>query len=276
MGDEKSQKYLRDQYIETKYEKFFIIDFVKTENRESLINGLKKLFRYTEISEGKKISLHFENIPNFKYPGKLVGSHEINIGYIANSKYHKNHLSAVTRELPVFLEYVGIIVSTYDDKYFCVTIECKFHEDYKNSQLKEIFIHIDDWIEYEENNLKGRKRKGPEKELSFNEKIRDIVEFLSDFIEGMYITKRNYFKKQESLPPNIKILSVENIDFSNFKEWSKQRFQYFRFFDIYFPTCSKKDDFMISIQEDTRSFGKMTTTAGLILVYKHAEPEKET
>ncbi len=267
-NDEKSQNNLSNLYIETKYEKVFIIDFIKTENRDSMINGLKKLYKYDEISEGKKASLHFENIPNFKYPGKLVGSHEINIGYIANSRHHKNHHSAVTRELPIFLEYMRISFSTYDDKYFCITIECNFHEEYKDPQLRETFIHIDDWIEYEKNNLKGRKRKGPEMEPSFNEKIREITEFLSDYIEGIYITKKNYFKKQESFIPNIKILSVGNIDFSNFKEWSKQHFQYFRFFDICIPTCSKKDDFLISIQENTRSFGKMTTTAGLILLYK--------
>jgi len=33
--DEKSQKNLLDQYIETKYEKFFIIDFVKHKNKYS-------------------------------------------------------------------------------------------------------------------------------------------------------------------------------------------------------------------------------------------------
>lgn len=265
--NKQSQKALSKEYIDTKHEKFYIIDFIKTEDRNSLIKGLKDLYTYEKIDEGERISLHFENIPDFRYPGKLIGSSWTPLGYLFNEKYVQSQLGGIIRELPDFLYSMAVTVCDYDDKYFCIVFECDIHDDYKDGNLKDTFIHKGDRIEYKKNNLIGQKQKGPGKDSTFNEKIRNVVEFLSDYIDGLYISKSSYFKKQDAVPPNIKVLSVRNINFSKFKKWSMEHYQYFEFFDVQLPACCRKDEFLISMQ-NTRSFGKMTTSAGLIFLYR--------
>lgn len=262
------RKHLTKEYINTKLEYFCIIDFIKTDIRTTLINKLKDLFEYDMIAEGKKISIHLDEIPDFSESGVLVGSSFINIGGIINNKYHKNHLFYITKKLPDFLESIDITLYSFDDKYYCICFRCYLHSSYKNSNLKNKFIHSGDMVEFEKDGIKGRKRRGPDIDITLNNFIRETSNFLSNFIEGIYINKNNYFKKNISNMPNIKILSIENIGFSNFKDWCNKRPDFLRFFDFDIASFSKIDNFIVSMQL-SRSFGKNTTSSGLNFLFNY-------
>ena len=260
------QKHLAKEYINIKYEYFYIIDFIKTDIRTSLIDKLKDLFDYDKITPGKKVSIHLEKIPDFSESGVLIGSSFINIGIILNNKYYQNHIFCVTKLLPDFLDSIDLMLYTFDEKYYCICFRCCLHKNFKNSNLKNKYIHSGDMVAYEKDGKTGNKRRGPDTDDTLNIYIKKTSEFLSDFIDGLYIQKNNYYKKNILNIPNIKILSIENINFSNFKNWCNMRQTFLRFFDFDIATFSKTDNFVVSMQL-SRSFGKNTTTSGLNFLF---------
>jgi hypothetical protein len=266
------QNHLKKEYTNIRLESFYIVDFIKTDIRTTLIEKLKDLFDYDKITTGKKVSIHLEEIPDFHDSGVVIGSSFVNIGIILNKKYYKNHSFYVTKLLPDFLESIDLMLYTFDEKYYCICFRCCLHQNFKNSNLKNKFIHSGDMVEYEKDGMKGSKRRGPDIDDTINEYIKKTSKFLSDFIDGLYINKINYNKKNISNIPNIKILSIDNINFSNFKNWCNTSQTFLRFFDFDIATFSKTDNFVVSMQL-SRSFGKNTTTSGLNFLFNFDDIE---
>jgi len=276
--NEERQEQLSKLYIDTKYERFYIIDFIKIEYKESMIEGLKKIFRYEELSDFDKTQLHFENIPDFTKTGILLSTGCSFRGTLHNEKYYSNpvFLHGPIRQLPDFLDRMEVFIHNYDDKFFCIVFKCVINDNYKNSDLKNAFLHKDDFITILKGNMISSTRKINIHEVDpiLNDKIRKMVDFLSEYTEGLFINKSDFFKKENAIPPNIKIFSIKNINFPHFKQWQLKNREFLDFLDMQYPFYSQYEELLISDQR-SRSFGTSSTNAGLVFLFsfKHIEPK---
>jgi len=275
--NKQNQQRLSNIYIDTKYERFYIFDFIKTDNRILLINNLKKFFRYDEISESQKIDLHLDRIPDLTKEGILYSTGFRFVGAVYNQEYYPNSvLHGPSRELPEFLNEIRIFIHNFDDKFFCIVYKCFMNENFKNNELKSAYIHSDDFNTIIKGNLVSNVRQYDidEGHPIINEKIKQTVDFLSDFVDGLVINKKAFFKKETAIPPNIKVFAMKSINFSHFDKWELRHRDYLRFLDTQYPCYSRYHEIVISNQR-TRSFGQGTTNAGLTFIISkwHLKPD---
>jgi len=264
------QNQLKTQYIKTNFERFYLIDFIKTEERSLMINNLKQLFRYNEISDGEKIHLHFHRIPDFSKTGILLTTGCHFRGCLYNENYYQNtfFLNGPKGSLPEFLDRMEIFIHNFDKKMFCIIYKCVIHNNFKSNDFEDAFIHSEDFKTILDGDIISSVPKIDYDQVHpiLNDKIIKTIEFISKQVNGLFINDRSFYKKEKSTPPNVKILSIRSINFTRFKKWELKNRDFLRFLDMQYPFYSRYNKFVISDQR-TKSFGKGSTNAGFVILY---------
>ncbi len=143
-----SQELLEKEFIDYKNLGLILIDIVPYKNRESLIEGLKRLFVYDELTpydrEQHRIDIE-KNIPKIDIEATRPGSSHVHLGRLQNSDIMGGFLGVIKRNLPPMFDNLDIFITQFGDTYI-LTYIAELKDEYKTKGIKESFIHHQDMI----------------------------------------------------------------------------------------------------------------------------------
>lgn len=233
------------QCIPVKNIGIILLEVFPVEEKESMLDGLRKLFERTELPRTMKME------------GILGGTWWQNIGYLMTKASHGQGGTAlpwVTKKaLPTPVAFMEVHLGQNFDFCYYLTFRCEFDPAFQ------------DVIEADFLNSKVPKQATDNWEEKHEPRIRDyqmqIESFLSQFLRGMFLSQ----KIGKGLRcPSIRVLLADSIDFSNFQNWFNGHFLFLDFLGVH-DACSRLDSDLISYQPD-RLFKEQGIFAGLTFI----------
>jgi hypothetical protein len=269
------QEVLEKEYIDYKNLGLILIDIVPYKNRESIIEGLKRLFIYDKLTalelEQSRIDIE-KNVPIIEIDAILQGRFSAYIGRLQNSNIagvFPGLLMAVQRELPRMVDNLEVHIMQFGDAYI-LTYVAELKDEYKVKGIKESFIHHRDSIVEEKklddgNIQRSIKSIGIESDPNIDIYLKELSGFLGEFSVGLYLNEN-----PTQICPNIKITYIETIPFNDFETWARQNIEILKFMGFIPVLYSKIKNYLWGIQEK-RIKGSGSIEAGFIILASNDE-----
>jgi hypothetical protein len=266
------QELLEKEFIDYKNLGLILIDIVPYKNRESLIDGLKRLFVYDELTpydrEQHRIDIE-KNIPKIDIEATRQGSSRVHLGRLQNSDIMGGFLEVIKRNLPPMFDNLDVYITQFGDTYI-LTYVVELKAEYKTKGIKESFIHHKDLKFFEKelddgHVMRGGERGGIECDPNMDGYFNELSQFLKEFSVGLYLNKN-----PTQVCPNVKITYMEKIPFHKFEEWAKQNIEILMFMGFEPVYYSRIKNYLWGIQ-DKRTKGNESITAGLVILASNDE-----
>lgn len=265
--NKKEQECLEKEFIEYKNLGIILFDVIPYKERENLIESLKKLFRYDDLTPRQRnaFRLEFEKrLPEVEINSTLHGYSIINIGTIQNLNLEDGFFNTPTTELPLMFHNLKIEITQFGDAYLLIIIG-ELKNEFKAKGIKKSFIHLGDMVpnikkSEDEQVLFSAKKSGIELDPNMESYLNELTEFLKEFGFGFYLNKDS-----NQICPNIKVTYLDEIPYDKFEEWSLQNFRILKFMGFSYPAYSKINKNLWGIQSK-RIANKLSISAGLVIL----------
>jgi hypothetical protein len=269
------QEVLEKEYIDYKNLGLILIDIVPSKKRESIIEGLKRLFIYDKLTplelEQSRIDIE-KNVLKIENDAVLQGSFRAYIGRLQNSDIagvFPGWPMAVKRELPPMIDNLDVHIMQFGDAYI-LTYVAELKDEYKAKGIKESFIHHRDSIVDEKklddgNIQRSMKLIGSESDPNIDIYLKELSGFLGEFSVGLYLNEN-----PTQICPNIKITYIKTIPFNDFETWARQNIGILTFMGFIPGFYSKIKNYLWGIQEK-RIKGSGSIEAGFIILASNDE-----
>lgn len=181
------------------------------------------------------------------------------VGIVYNSDLDFEPWRGSQRELPIPFSSIEVFLGqTFDFNYYVIYI-CNIKEEYQKRGIKETYIPINDFVYDKETKISSRR--GPELEPNIREYQTMIQTYLKDYSCGIFLEENDQIQNC----PNIKILSMKNIDFENFKEWEREHRLLLMFLGYQYTYSQFNDSYLVGFSAD-ELFQKKGYESGLIFM----------
>jgi len=265
--NKRRQEQLEKEFIEYKNLGIILFDIIPYKKREFLIESLKKLFNYDNLTPIQRCSFHldFEKVlPEVEIDSTRHGYSIINVGTIQNLNLENGFIFTPETELPFMFHNLRIKITQFGDVYL-LTIIGELKEEFKTKGIKESFIHLDDLVPNIKKSDDGRVLWRVEKsrikcDPNMESYLKKLTEFLKEFGFGFYLNKDS-----NQICPNIKVTYLEEIPYDKFEDWSFNNFGFLNFLGFSFYNYSKIENNMWGIQSK-RITNKLSISAGLVIL----------
>jgi len=256
----------KKQYLPIKNLEIILVDIVPYERKNKMIQGLLDLFQGAASIAGYDGPRLYE-IPDMKESGVLSGGGSVNVGNIYNGDIGR-FPGGVERDLPKPFSVVNVWVSQFFDFGYCVIYNCVLKDEFRNVDVENVFIQSRLFAEREEKLAGGgvikiSEPKGPKFEPSIRQYQKMMEDFLGKYSCGLFLNEATASSPVPSCP-NIKIISIKEINFGSIDKWFKEHRDILEFLGVSYA-ISKYDDFLVSYQEETL-FKKASIFQGLLFL----------
>ena len=252
--DKQSQERLENIYINIKNLAIIIIDLIPYNLKDKMIEKLK-IF----LGDQKDFSRYGETLEDIG-DAKVKGYYsKIPVGIVYNSDLKYDILEGCKCDLPEPFVSIQVSIGQISDFYYYVIYTCKIKDEFQMRGIKETFVHMNDMVYDKETKIFSRR--GPELEPNIREYQKLIENFLKEYSSGLFLNENNFITNA----PNIKILSIEKIDFNNFKDWEITFRSLLRFLGIYIMYSKYDDNYLIDLSEDGL-FNKIGYSSGFVFL----------
>ena len=195
--NKRRQEQLEKEFIEYKNLGIILFDIIPYKEREFLIESLKKLFNYDNLTpiQRDSFNLDFEKVlPEVEIDSTHHVYSVINVRTIQNLNLENGFLLTPETELPFMFHNLRIKITQFGDVYL-LTIIGQLKEEFKTKGIKECFIHLDDLVPNIKKSDDGRVLWRAEKsriewDPNMESYLKKLTEFLKKFGFGFYLNKR--------------------------------------------------------------------------------------
>jgi len=244
--NKKNQKKLENEYMNVRNLAIIIIDLIPYNLKDNMVEKLRILLG--DQKDGFGYEKLLDNIGDIKIDGFRTWSY---VGIVYNSDLKSEIWEGYKRDIPKPFVSIEISIGQLFDFYYYIIYTCNIKDEYQTKNIKETFIHMDDMVENKEF-LSRFSHRGPDLEPNIREYQKLIENYLKEFSCGLFLNNNNLTLNI----PNIKILSIEKIDFNNFEDWEIAYRSLLRFLGYHYY-YSRYDNYLISSSEDVFHITKM-------------------
>ncbi|KXS40417.1 MAG: hypothetical protein AWU59_2544 [Methanolobus sp. T82-4] len=265
--NKEEQEILEKEFLEYKNLGIVLFDIVSCEERDHLIESLKKLFNYDNLTLKQKNAyrLDFDNsLPQVEIDTTLHGHSIINIGTIQNLNLKNGYFSTPERELPSMYHNLRIKIVQYRDAYLIIIIG-ELKDAFKTKGIKESFVHQNDMLPNFKTSEDGQllisaTKSKVEYDPNMDSYFKELAGFVKKIGFGMYLNK-----DCNQICPNIKVTYLDEIPYNKFEDWSLKNYHTLKFMGFSSSSFSNINNDLWGIQSK-RILNKLSISAGLVIL----------
>ena len=261
------QAHLETEFIKYKNIGVILFDIIPYKERAFLIERLKKLFGYENLSSRQRDAYHLdfeERIPEVEIDSTLHGYSISNIGMIQNQDLDDGFLGTPKGELPPMYHNLRIKIAQFGDVYLLIIVG-ELDKTFRTKGIKESFIHLNDMVPNFKKSEDGQvllsaKNSGLEWDPNMESYLKELTDFLKQFGFGFYLNEDS-----NQICPNIKVTYIEDIPYDKFEDWSLKNFNILKFMGFSYLKFSKINNNLWGIQSK-RITNDLSIFAGLVIL----------
>ncbi|MGD0550564.1 MAG: hypothetical protein ABSA81_08490 [Candidatus Bathyarchaeia archaeon] len=254
--NEKERSFRERAYFPAQNLGLVLLEIFHLDQKRDLASGLTSMFESAQMLE----------LDDLRDKGILAAGWSERVGTIYPGDSHRwpaDRGDVYKGDLPQPFAWVDIHVGQVFDFCFYLVANCLIKADHRDS-IKDKFLQAGVWrTTRQHDDTTIESRAGPELEPTMREYQRQIEEYLSRFVKGIFLSRET---AQSVRCPSIRVMVSDSVDFQNYDSWVSDHALFLRFLlGTYGFIASRLECWLISYQED-RMFKEASVSSGVNFV----------